>query len=110
MKKILISLVAVFVALLLSSCSEKPSAASLDVQFRIPSKVSINYDESELEFQIMFGKAPLETDQVVLADEAGAFRSCNIISGERPALLSPCIKISPQEYIMCIFREGITGN
>ena len=80
MKKILISLVALFVALLLSSCSEKPSAASLDVQFRIPSKVSINYDESELEFQIMFGKAPLETDQVVLADEAGAFRSCNIIS------------------------------
>lgn len=80
MKRILTCLLAIFIAFLFNSCGEKPSADSLDVQFRVPSKISINFDQTTMDFRIMFGKAPLETDQVLFADESGAFRPCQILS------------------------------
>ena len=71
-------------AVLFNSCTDKSTAASVDVQFQVPTKVSVNFDQTELEFRIMFGKAPLETDQVALADASGAFRNCPIVSvGEK---------------------------
>lgn len=63
------------------SCTDgKESTAAFDVQFDVPESVTINFDETEFSFRVMFGKAPLKTDKLVLGDPAGTLRTCDILA------------------------------
>ncbi|MGM9787058.1 MAG: calcineurin-like phosphoesterase C-terminal domain-containing protein, partial [Candidatus Cryptobacteroides sp.] len=54
----------------------------IDVNFSIPERLEIAEGDNEISFRIMFGKAPLETDIVVLTDSWGKEHDCHIISVE----------------------------
>ena len=81
MKRIFnIFLLAVLSAITFISCTEKPEAAAFDVQFSVPATMSINYDATEMEFRVMFAKAPLKSDIVIIGDPTGKLHNCAITS------------------------------
>ena len=75
-----IFLLAVLSAITFISCGEKPEDASFDVQFSVPATMSLNYDAAEMEFRVMFGKAPLKSDIVIIGDPTGKLHNCAITS------------------------------
>lgn len=75
-----IFLLAVLSAIAFISCGEKPEDASFDVQFSVPATMSVNYDATEMEFRVMFGKAPLKSDIVIIGDPTGKLHNCAITS------------------------------
>ena len=75
-----IFLLAVLSAIAFISCAEKPEDASFDVQFSVPATMSVNYDATEMEFRVMFGKAPLKSDIVIIGDPTGKLHNCAITS------------------------------
>ena len=75
-----IFLLAVLSAITFISCAEKPEDASFDVQFSVPATMSVNYDATEMEFRVMFGKAPLKSDIVIIGDPTGKLHNCAITS------------------------------
>ena len=75
-----IFLLAVLSAIAFISCAEKPEDASFDVQFSVPATMSLNYDAAEMEFRVMFGKAPLKSDIVIIGDPTGKLHNCAITS------------------------------
>jgi hypothetical protein len=75
-----IFLLAILSAITLISCGEKPEDAAFDVQFSVPATMSVNYDATEMEFRVMFGKAPLKSDIVIIGDPTGKLHNCAITS------------------------------
>ncbi len=67
------------VALSLFSCGEKNEATEdIDVQFSVPSSITLKEDTESLTFKVLFNKAPLKSDVVVLGDPAGLSHDCAI--------------------------------
>lgn len=62
------------------SCDEKITEDTFDVQFSVPENVIVNFGQKEMDFRVMFGKAPLKTDVMVLGDPTGALFTCLITS------------------------------
>lgn len=80
MKKMFFRILLVIGVIAAVSCTEgKDTVAPLDVQFDVPESVTINFDETSLQFRVMFGKAPLLTDKILLGDPTGEMHTCDII-------------------------------
>ena len=67
------------IAFALVSCEEKPDGSALDIQLDIPSKIEVGTD-GLVQFRIMFSKAPMKTDIVVLGDSSGKEHDCEIVN------------------------------
>jgi hypothetical protein len=70
---------AVILAFVSFACT-KPGTADFDVQFAVPGTVSINFNDTEMEFRVMFSKAQLQSDVVILGDPTGKLHPCAITS------------------------------
>ena len=98
MKRIFnIFLLAVLSAITFISCTEKPEEAAFDVQFSVPATMSINYDATEMEFRVMFSKAPLKSDVVILGDPTGALHTCAITS------------VSDKSFKIAVYKNLLSG-
>lgn len=68
----------------LISCSgnEEPGNAGgeFDVQFSVPSIVTLDSQASTIDFKVLFKKAPLKTDVIVFDDPAGVSHDCAILT------------------------------
>lgn len=66
-------------AAVLFSCGEKNEGTEdFDVQFSVPSSITLKEDTETLTFKILFKKAPLKSDVIVLGDPAGLSHDCSI--------------------------------
>jgi hypothetical protein len=62
----------------LSSCGGKePVPEKIDVQFEVPSQMTVDDGASEISFRVQFSKPPLQTDQIVLGSGTTEF-VCNV--------------------------------
>ena len=92
-----IFLLAVLSAITFISCGEKPEDASFDVQFSVPATMSVNYDATEMEFRVMFGKAPLKSDIVIIGDPTGKLHNCAITS------------VSEKSFKIAVYKNLVSG-
>ena len=64
----------------LSACGGKePVPEKIDVQFEVPSQMTVDDGASEISFRVQFSKPPLQTDQIVLGSGTTEY-TCNITS------------------------------
>lgn len=91
----LLLILSAFIAVV--SCADKDKDSAFDVQFSVPEELDIDFDVRELSFRVMFGKAPLETDEIVLVDPMGASHVCKIIS------------VSSSSFTIALY-EGMTSG
>ena len=64
----------------LFSCGGKePVPEKIDVQFEVPSQMTVDDGASEISFRVQFAKPPLQTDQIVLGSGTTEF-VCNVTS------------------------------
>lgn len=101
MKKIVSLLIPVLcVVAALISCGEKlvNEDVTLDVQFEVPEKVSVQFGATELEFRVMFGKAPKNTDLLVLGDPNGAMHEC------------PVTSVSSTSFRIALYEDMTSGS
>ena len=64
----------------LSACGGKePVPEKIDVQFEVPSQMTVDEGASEISFRVQFSKPPLQTDQIVLGSGTTEY-TCNITS------------------------------
>ena len=85
MKRFIIAIsVSLFLASGLISCSGNEESGNdggkFDVQFNVPSSVTLEKDASTMDFKVLFKKAPLKTDIVVFDDPAGVSHDCAILN------------------------------
>ena len=85
MKRFIIAIsVSLFLASGLISCSGNEESGNdggkFDVQFNVPSSVTLEKDASTMAFKVLFKKAPLKTDIVVFDDPAGGSHDCAILN------------------------------
>lgn len=82
MRKIILIFLALFTVVPFAavSCADKGDDSPFDVQFSVPEEVDVPYGSKEMKFRVMFGKAPLESDVVVLGDPSGKLHNCPITS------------------------------
>ncbi len=79
--RLFLSLVLCLAGLAVVSCkSGDDTNKPLDVQFRVPEEVSINFGATTFDFRIQFGKAPLQTDKIVFESSAHEKNECEILS------------------------------
>ena len=65
---------------LLFSCGGKePVPEKIDVQFEVPSQMTVDEGASEISFRVQFSKPPLRTDQIILGSGTTEF-TCNVTS------------------------------
>lgn len=81
------------------SC-EKNGAGQKDfnVQFEVLENVTITYGAKTMDFRVMFGKAPLQTDVLVMADPTGKFHNCPIVS------------VSSSSFTVSLYDGMISGD
>ena len=87
---------AVILAFVSFACT-KPGTADFDVQFAVPGTVSINFNDTEMEFRVMFSKAPLQSDVVILGDPTGKLHTCAITS------------VSPKSFKIALYDNLVSG-
>lgn len=64
----------------LVSCQEKEeTGGAIDVEFKVPESVEVNPEVGEISFRIVFEKAPLQTDKIVLTDLKSKSHECEIV-------------------------------
>lgn len=85
MKRFIIAIsVSLFLASGLISCSGNEESGNdggkFDVQFNVPSSVTLEKDASTMDFKVLFKKAPMKTDIVVFDDPAGVSHDCAILN------------------------------
>lgn len=68
------------------------------MQFKVPETIEINYGAKDMTFRVMFGKAPLKTDVVLLGDPTGNLRTC------------PIIEVSQQSFKISLFDGMVSGD
>ena len=59
---------------------EEQNTGVIDVQFSVPKNVTIKAGTESMSFRVMFGKAPLKSDKVILGEPSGALNTCEIVS------------------------------
>jgi len=83
---------------LLQNCDKtNHDSADFDVQFAVPETVSIKEGAASMEFRVMFGKAPLYTDKIVLGDPSGKLNTCNILS------------VSSSKFSISLYKGIVSG-
>ena len=80
------------------SCTKEDQPVGFDVQFKVPETIEINYGAKDMTFRVMFGKAPLKTDVVLLGDPTGNLRTC------------PIIEVSQQSFKISLFDGMVSGD
>ena len=81
LSSLLALLAAVICMLTVVSCEKNGSGQQeFVVQFQVPENVTIPFGTKTMDFRVMFGNAPLQTDVVVLGDPAGKYHNCPIVS------------------------------
>ena len=95
--KFFVKIFAVVVLAFASFACTKPGTADLDVQFAVPGTVSINFNDTEMEFRVMFSKAPLQSDVVILGDPTGKLHTCAITS------------VSPKSFKIALYDNLVSG-
>ena len=95
--KFFVKIFAVVIMAFASFACTKPGAADFDVQFAVPGTVSINFTDTEMEFRVMFSKAPLQTDVVILGDPTGKLHTCAITS------------VSPKSFKIALYDNLVSG-
>lgn len=80
MKKVF-SITGLLAALLLLSCcgGKEPVPEKIDVQFEVPSQMTVDDGASEISFRVQFSKPPLRTDQIILGSGTTEY-TCNVTS------------------------------
>ena len=80
MKKVF-SITGLLAALLLLSCcgGKEPVPEKIDVQFEVPSQMTVDDGASEISFRVQFSKSPLRTDQIILGSGTTEY-TCNVTS------------------------------
>ena len=91
--KLFISLVLVSVPF---ACT-KPETADFDIQLSVPEKVDIPFGSESMSFRVMFGKAPLATDKIVLGDPNGELHICEIL------------KTSSSSVTFALYKNMVSG-
>ena len=80
--KILIPFLIVFISCAVTTCKtpagEEPQASLKDVEFAVPASISLEKGTQTMDFRVQFQKAPLASDQIVLAS-GGDKRTCPIL-------------------------------
>ena len=67
------------VSLLLAAFAcKKNDKEAFDVQFYIPETITLQSDASEMEFKVLFDKAPVLSDVIIFTDGAGNGHECKI--------------------------------
>lgn len=76
------SIIVFLAAFAFASCSktENGGGGEIDVQFRVPENVELEYNATTLDFRVQFQKSPKETDKIVLKDPVGVEHTCDIVS------------------------------
>lgn len=76
------SIIVFLAAFAFASCSktENGGGGEIDVQFRVPENVELEYSATTLDFRVQFQKSPKETDKIVLKDPVGVEHTCDIVS------------------------------
>ena len=73
-------LFALLLAFTLFSCQEKSGKSELiDVEFKVPESVTVDPEGDVITFRVMFSKAPLKSDVIVLADSKNRDHECRIV-------------------------------
>lgn len=98
MKRILFAIIAALSFFSAVSCTEKVSSTDFDVQFSVPSTVTVNYTDTEMTFRVLFGKAPLKTDVVVFGDPTGTLHTCKINS------------VSEKNFTVALYQGIVSGT
>lgn len=101
MKKILqyfIVLSSVVCLSLAVSCAKEDTPSDFDVQFKIPETVDVLYGSKEMTFRVLFAKAPLKTDIIILGDPTGNLHNCKITS------------VSEKSFTIELFEGMISGE
>ncbi len=80
MKKVF-SISGLLAALFLLSCcgGKEPVPEKIDVQFEVPSQMTVDDGASEISFRVQFSKPPLRTDQIILGSGTTEY-TCNVTS------------------------------
>ena len=89
-----------FVSLVLVSAPfacTKPETADFDIQLSVPEKVDIPMGSESMSFRVMFGKAPLATDKIVLGDPNGELHICEIL------------KTSSSSVTFALYKNMVSG-
>lgn len=60
------------------SCDGSDSDDELDVRFAVPSEVTININNPELRFKVLFEKSPREDDTIIFTDASGVEHTATI--------------------------------
>jgi hypothetical protein len=100
MKKLsaLLLILSSVICLFAVSCTKADEPVEFDVQFKVPETIEINYGAKDMTFRVMFGKAPLKTDVVLLGDPTGNLRTC------------PIIEVSQQSFKISLFDGMVSGD
>lgn len=81
MKTIRIVLIlALSAGLFFLSCKEKESEKLTEVEFSVPSAVTIDSDATTMDFKVLFNHPPKTSDQIILEDQQGTQHTCQITS------------------------------
>lgn len=59
--------------------SKNETNAAIDVEFNVPESVSVEATGGYIEFKVLFGKAPVTTDKIILEDTRNVIHKCDII-------------------------------
>ena len=96
----LLALLAAVICMLTVVSCEKNGAGQKDfnVQFEVLENVTITYGAKTMDFRVMFGKAPLQTDVLVMADPTGKFHNCPIVS------------VSSSSFTVSLYDGMISGD
>ena len=81
MKTIRIILIFAFFALLVCySCKQKEEEILTEVEFSVPSTVTIKNTDETMDFKVLFNHPPKATDKIILEDPHGVQHTCQITS------------------------------
>lgn len=86
-----------FVLFSSNSCNKVNEITEIDVQFNCPETMKISASDNTYTFKVLFGKAPLESDIIVLTDSYKKDNECQII------------KLSSSSFTIRLF-EGICNG
>lgn len=99
-------LFALLLAFTLFSCQEKSGKSELiDVEFKVPESVTVDPEGDVITFRVMFSKAPLKSDVIVLADSKNRDHECRIVElGEKSFSIAPFEGIFADSYKVSLKR------
>lgn len=98
--RFLLSVILCLAGLALFSCSKNgggEDSGFIDVQFRVPEEVNIEFGATTFDFRVQFSKAPLSSDKIVFESSLKKEYTCDIVS------------VTSKSFTVSLF-EGISSD